>query len=234
MYRAVILLLFFITTHVSWSQCFSVDDTVKNIYKSTLSSTPPHEYFQLYNNSGNDINMRWKVNHSETFYPPQWQIAVQDNVTYHNPAPDSADFVLPDTVGAMDKIIINIYHNGIAGNGVYAVDLINLDSVSEVITVKFVIEIYYQNDVLSAGIIPLQVYPNPCLGYLQVKSVDLYNGNTRIFLLSGDGRQIEINKNQLNSSNIIDLNNIESGFYMIIAVDQLNQTKFASPLIVAK
>lgn len=229
--RLYILNLFVLLAQFCSAQGFSVDDTLKTIYKPTNSSTPPHEYFQLYNNSGHAINMRWKVNTDFTFYPSAWQIAIQDNQTYHNPAPDSADFLLPDTVGAMDKIIINVYHNAVAGYGVFAVDLINLDSTDQVITIWFEIMIYEPSGIDESNAINIKVFPNPCSSFLYFEGLESGNKNTSINIIGLDGRVIQTNSNVLLNQNNLDISALLPGIYFIEIFNENQQRIYYSKVV---
>lgn len=214
--KYIAFLLFSNVVFNSSAQGFDVDDTLKNIYKPTNSSTPPHEYFQLINNSGHPINMRWRVNQSQTYYPVQWTMALQDNLTYYNPIIDSSDFVLPDSAGTFDKIILNVYHNSFAGNGVVAIDLINLDSLAQVQTIYFVITIYQPLGLEENESFSIRIFPNPTVHFLQLESTVYFPENTSIKLLDEKGAEsLFINTNVTNSI-FLDLSGLKSGYYFLI------------------
>ncbi len=209
-----------------------MDDSVKLIYKSTSSSTPPHEYFKFVNLSGDSLHIRWKLNHFHTYYPPEWQIALQDNEQYHNPVIDSNDIVIPDTATSTDKMIINIFHNMVPGEGQVVFDLYNLDSIQEMWRIKFVIEIY---ELVSIGENPnnnaadIRLFPNPVNEKLTIKG--LGSQNCEIELFNTTGSRIPFDIPNFHSEIIeLDLNSLESGHYLI-RVAKNDGTYVVKPLI---
>lgn len=190
--KAFRLFLFFLMAGInSFAQGFGVDTVYKFINKTTASSTPPHEYFQLNNNGNGPINMRWKIDTAATFYPAQWSIAIQDNTSYHNPAPDSADFVLPAIAGSLDKIIINVYHNQVAGDGEVHIDLINLDSTAQVIRIVFDIRIAQANGMAENEVKIFPLYPNPGNGNVKINTSGVITGKITYSVCDALGRIIK-------------------------------------------
>lgn len=201
---------------ISLSQGFGVDTVYKDIHKTTTSITPPHEYFQLFNYSGDDIHMRWKVNQHYTFYPSQWGIAIQDNVTYHNPAPDSADFLLPAVTGAMDKIIINVFTNSTPGHGVFAVDLINLDSTAQQITVLFDIYITVATSISETENSFIELFPNPFTEVITFSANQGLPSPLLIDLYTMDGRHcIQSSVSSGSLSQELNLSDLLPGLYLV-------------------
>lgn len=218
--KFIISILFFLIFLPSgFTQNFDTDDTVKYVQHEVSSITPAHEYFQLYNLLGDSLPMRWRVNQTLTFYPPQWSIALQDNITYHNPMIDSSDFILPDTVGAMDKIIINVSPNGTLGYGEIVIDLINLDSIAETIRIKFEIEIIPDQigilETNSDNII-LEAFPNPATEILYLKTTSL----TADYLITDiSGKCIETGDFKSTEIPFISVTNLPAGHYFILLRD---------------
>lgn len=170
MKKILFVILFF--PSIAFAQNFGTDTTVKYVQKIVTAITPAHEYFQLYNFLGDSLPMRWRAVDSLTFYPSNWTIALQDNITYHNPIIDSSDFILPDTVGAMDKIIINVTPNGTTGYGEIVIELINLDSTAEKIRVTFQINIIPAPNGIDKNLNEktIKLFPNPTQEFLSVTS----------------------------------------------------------------
>ncbi len=191
-----------------------MDDSVKLIYQTTASITPPHEYFQFSNFSGDSLPVRWKVNQALTYYPSQWSIALQDNETYHNPMIDSNDIVIPDTTGAMDKIVINIYHNQQAGYGELVIDLINLDSIAEIHTIKFEIEIIQANSITETLLNQIHLYPNPTSDILNIEIP--YVLFSFLEIVDFSGKIMAINQFQPNENlNQVKVENFNNGVYFV-------------------
>lgn len=215
----VSILFFLFILPSGFTQNFDTDDTVKYVQHEVTSITPAHEYFQLYNLLGDSLPMRWRVNQSLTFYPPQWSIALQDNMTYHNPMIDSSDFILPDTVGAMDKIIINVSPNGTLGYGEIVIDLINLDSVAETIRIKFEIEIIPdQIGILENNLEnnTFSVYPNPTKDIIHLKIEPI---NANYILTDINGKCVETGDFKSTENPSISVANLPDGVYFILLRD---------------
>ncbi len=212
MMKKIIVCLFISLPLLSSSQNFGTDTTVKFIQKEVNAVTPPHEYFQLYNYSGDSIPMRWRVVDSLTYFPIEWDVALQDNITYHNPMIDSSDFILPDTTGSLDKIIINIFPNGERGYGEVVIDLINLDSTQEKIRITFQIDIISAtnsvNEFLNST--PYLLFPNPCHDYLITPENILFKEYT-IYDIYGK----KLTNSQLPSNNKVETTLLNSGWYIL-------------------
>lgn len=172
------------------TQVFSVDTTYKPIVKTTASITPPHEHFQLFNHTGDSLNMRWRIDPADTYYPSQWSIAIQDNITYHNPAPDSSDFILPPIAGTMDKIIINIFHNAYPGFGEVHIDLFTTDYPADTIRIIFDIRIMQALGTDESYLVMLKTWPNPSAGNFEVSFPSLLDAEAEYSIIGVDGRQV--------------------------------------------
>jgi hypothetical protein len=218
MKRYFLLSALYLLTLVSSGQSlsFSTDTTYKYLEKTTASSTPPHEYFQLFNLSDDSIPMRWRINSALTFYPAQWQIAIQDNTTYHNPAPDSADFILPTVAGTMDKIILNLFHNQFPGSGQVHIDLFHIDFPAYVLTIEFDIRITAPLGTNESNVSPVVVHPNPSSGKFNlVFSAPIDSkGTISVYSLSGS---LILNRNipAGQSTQDLDLSHLDKGLYLV-------------------
>lgn len=224
-----ILLLLFILVFQSLAvvgQGFGVDTTYKDIYKTTAASTPPHEYFDLQNNTNDDIRMRWKIDTVLTYYPSQWVMAIQDNVTYHNPAPDSSDFILPVVVSAMDKIILNVYINNTPGHGELHIDLINLDSIQQVIHIIFEITIVQANGINETEAVSYLLYPNPANNVLLLEG-NKNSSEPMSYQIISSGGQIVISGGleQQMAPQEFDVNSLSPGAYQMILFSESSNNK---------
>jgi hypothetical protein len=214
--KYLLFILSLLLPFISNSQDFEMDDTVKLINKPTNSSTPPHDYFQFTNHSGDSLPIRWKVNQALTYYTPQWSISLQDNEAYHNPIIDSNDIMLPDTAGSLDKIIISVFHNGIAGYGELVIDLINLDSIQEVHQIKFEINIYPAPTISVSEIVEdnfVRIFPNPATNKISFELSTEFN-KAEIFNLMGL-KMGEIRKKSSIDSNEFTIQHLTNGSYFI-------------------
>jgi hypothetical protein len=82
-----------------------------------------HEYIELYNISGGDLDMRWVRTVPPTWPTEWWGANYGDPDNYYADLidQDSADFVLTDPVELGNKLIIGVTHNAYAANSVMKV-----------------------------------------------------------------------------------------------------------------
>lgn len=195
------------------SQDFGTDAGSKYILKDVDAITPPHEYFQLLNFTGDTLPIRWKVNQALTFYPPEWVLAIQDNETYFNPIVDSNDVEIIDSAGTMDKIILNVFPNQTVGYGELVIDLINLDSTQEVHQIKFEMDIFQDGVGVNENEKNDQwkVYPNPCLDQLQIETGGIMI--SECFIYSLDGKCLLEKTGSINTS--LDVGFLLKGSYFL-------------------
>ena len=113
----VIALISFVATGKIEAQSFDVSDTIKYVSSTINSSTPPHDYIQLINNTADTLHLRW-IEYKLPGFPISWDLALQDPNVYHFPTtPDSADFYILSPATSTDKMVTNLYHNSISGSG---------------------------------------------------------------------------------------------------------------------
>lgn len=211
------LLFFFLIlcSNQIFGQGFDVSDTLRDIHKPINSSTPPHDYIQLINNSGQDISIRWKMNTAQTYFPPQWEIGIQDRDAYHFPVSvtDSADIVLPDTATSIDKIILNVYQNATAGQGVICITLINLDSIDQQMDIYFVIDISGYVGVEEVSVFGPQILQNPVGENLQI--INLKGNRTDYKIISLSGQLVGRGVVQDSNAGTIDIGYLPEGVFIL-------------------
>lgn len=113
-----IFILFTFTTFFGFTQIstptWGVDDTICTITKTTDFGIV-HDYIELFNYSGGDLNMRWIID-----IPPTWPVEWDAN--FNDPSNnypdvlivDSADFLITDPIGWDNKLIIGVQHHSFA------------------------------------------------------------------------------------------------------------------------
>lgn len=198
-------------TSSAFTQSFETDALIKNISISTNSSTPGHAFFDLINNTNDTLNLRWKLNQSLTSYSHSWDIALQDRDYYHNPIIDSNDVVLPVISGSLDKLVLNLTSNGNIGNGQVVIDIYNLDSLTEVVQIKFNLSVTAAtNNIfeINTGQI-FNIYPNPTNSVLYVPK-EL--SKSKISVLNTEGKLI---LEEILDDDFLDVSDLNSGFYYL-------------------
>lgn len=195
----------------AFTQSFETDALIKNISISTNSSTPGHAFFDLINNTNDTLNLRWKLNQALTNYSHGWDIALQDRDYYHLPIVDSNDVILPVVSGSLDKLVLNLTSNGNIGNGQVVIDIYNLDSLTEVVQIKFNLTVTaVTNNIfeINTGQI-FNIYPNPTNSVLYVPK-EL--SKSKISVLNTEGKLI---LEKILEDDFLDVSNLNSGFFYL-------------------
>ena len=96
---------------------WGVADTNLVISKTTDFGTV-HDYIELFNYSGQDLDMRWIANYQPD-WPSLWTCDFTDPGGWHQGVQqlDSADFLITDPIGFQNKLIIGVAHFSQAGYG---------------------------------------------------------------------------------------------------------------------
>lgn len=119
------------------AQSFGVQDTIKYLVKDVNSSTPPHDYIQLTNNTNDTLHLRW-VETKQAGFPAAWDLGLQDPQTYYYPQVlDSADFYIESPASTLDKMIINLFHNNTAGTGRVKYKIYDIANPSDSLNIYF-------------------------------------------------------------------------------------------------
>jgi hypothetical protein len=165
---------------------FSVSDTLVIIDKNT-SSPVVYDYSSIYNDTDEDLEMRW-IKRIDMPFDPAWVPAFQDPSTWHNPLEpvDSADFLLSVDSLFTNKLIFQIAHNQEVGFGQASFLVFPVNDRSD--TVRITYRALVSADPLSTkdqdsdnGVV---LYPNPCDGVFSIKGMDV--SRIEVYTLSGN------------------------------------------------
>lgn len=118
---------------------WGVSDTIFTITKTTDFSVV-HGYIEIFNNSGQDIQMRWKCLET-TSWPALWVTNFSDTeVNYYDVENlDSADFTLLNPPGWDNKLIIGVDHSSYAHTDTVSFKVWPIDTPENAITIHYVI-----------------------------------------------------------------------------------------------
>ena len=136
-----IFLLFFIPlsgisqfNNASWG----VSDTLIYLSKTT-DFGPVHYYIEVFNNSGQDLQMRWRCLEPVS-WPSLWITNFKDTENDYSDVQnlDSADFTLLDPPGWANKLIIGVQHQSYAFTDTVSFKVWPLNYPEDSITVHYV------------------------------------------------------------------------------------------------
>lgn len=187
---------------------FSVSDTLVIIDKNT-SSPVVYDYASIYNDTGEDLEMRW-IKRIDMPFNPAWIPAFQDPSTWHNPlaATDSADFLLSTDSLFTNKLIFQIAHNQIVGSGQASFLVFPVNDRSDSVRITYRV-LVAEDPLSSADQIHdknVVVFPNPTHGVFSIKGMDV----DRIEVYDAFGKTIEADLSQTH-----DLSHLPTGTYML-------------------
>ena len=159
------------------AQSYSVSDTLKILSKSTDFGIL-HDFIQIENNSGQDLNMRW-IQRFDAGFPSSWIPSIQDPDNWYNPCDtiDSADFVLKINPGSGNKMVIGLDHQNSVGAGVVYYTLFPVSNRSDSTTIAFSINISEGTGVtsiskqLSKDTFEIFIFPNPTNGQFLISGL---------------------------------------------------------------
>lgn len=121
---------------------WGVEDTIIVISKTT-DFGPVHDYIEVFNNSGQDLNMRW-ICHEPISWPALWITNFTDppQNNYDDVQDlDSADFVLTNPVSFLNKFIIGVQHQSYAHIDTIVFEVWPLDYPQDRLFLHYVIQI---------------------------------------------------------------------------------------------
>lgn len=118
---------------------WGVADTIITITKTT-DFGPVHDYIEIFNNSGQELQMRWKCLET-TSWPALWVTNFSDTeVDYYDVENlDSADFTLLNPPGWDNKLIIGVQHSSYAHTDTVSFKVWPIDTPENAITIHYVI-----------------------------------------------------------------------------------------------
>lgn len=222
-------ILFVIISHISIltiAQSFGVSDTLKILSKTTDFGTM-HDFIQLENYSGKDLNMRWKQSFSAGF-PSNWIPSIQDPDNWYNPCDtiDSADFVLPDSVSVTDKMVIGLDHQQTVGAGTIYYQLFPIDDPTDTINIAFSINVSQGTGTTAISEYEsneLEVFPNPMNDKLWIRKTVDWSKTVNPYLLNINGVKQNIHLEETNDFIILHKKDLPSGIYylQVISPDQI-------------
>ncbi|MEX1003235.1 MAG: T9SS type A sorting domain-containing protein [Crocinitomicaceae bacterium] len=137
----ILLLLPTISKAQVTTSTWGVEDTVINIVKTTNYGVV-HDYIEMFNYSGQDLQMRW-IPAISTSWPSQWIPNFSDpDSSYTNPhLEDSADFTLLNPPEFSNKLIIGVDHQSFAANSVISFKVFPVDFPEDSIWIHYYIYI---------------------------------------------------------------------------------------------
>ena len=115
--KKLLVIIFLLAVHgVFLGQAFHFNDTSTTLFKTTDQS-PAHWYLEIYNDTGVDTLLRWKVDLSSSI--AGWDINFDTQDTYHPNLNDgdSADFTCFSGLAFPQKLIIGNVLNNVTGTG---------------------------------------------------------------------------------------------------------------------
>lgn len=118
---------------------WGVSDTIITITKTTDFGVV-HDYIEIFNNSGQDLQMRWKCLKT-TSWPALWVTNFSDTeVDYYGVENlDSANFTLLNPPGWDNKLIIGVDHSSYAHSDTVSFKVWPIDTPENAITIHYAI-----------------------------------------------------------------------------------------------
>lgn len=118
---------------------WGVSDTIITITKTTDFGVV-HDYIEIFNNSGQDLQMRWKCLES-TSWPAPWVTNFSDTEEdyYDVENLDSANFTLLNPPGWDNKLIIGVDHSSYVHADTVSFKVWPIDTPENAITIHYVI-----------------------------------------------------------------------------------------------
>lgn len=139
--RLFVLLCFLSTCAKSQinTSTWGVDDTTICIIKTTDFGIV-HDYIELFNYFGADLNMRW-ILETPTTWPTPWDAGFSDPTNvYSDVLPeDTADFILPYPVAFDNQLIIDVDHNNHINESYLRFKVFPIDHPEDSLWLKFCI-----------------------------------------------------------------------------------------------
>lgn len=125
---------------------WGVEDTIIVISKTT-DFGPVHDYIEVFNYSGQDLNMRW-ICHEPFTWPTVWETDFTDTENNYNDVQhnDSADFTLLNPPGWANKLIIGVQHFSWAHTDTLRFKVWPLDFPEDSLWIKYVIIVAQGDD----------------------------------------------------------------------------------------
>ena len=124
---------------------WGVSDTIITITKTT-DYGPVHDYIEVFNNSGQDLQMRW-VCLEPTSWPALWETNFADTESNYSDVQnlDSADFILLNPPLWANKLIIGVQHMSFAQTDTVSFKVWPLNFPEDSLTLHYVIVIAQGN-----------------------------------------------------------------------------------------
>ena len=192
---------------------WGVEDTTLSISKTTDFGIV-HDYLELYNYAGQDLDMRW-IAYFGDFWPSLWIASFNDpgNWSQNISHLDSADFTLTDPVGFQNKLIIGVNHQSQAGTGTISFKVFPVDHPDDFLTLHYRTSIAQGNAFAS---IENSVDHQILINNIGDKMISISNVKkpTTVKIYSLTGALIHSANVQESTSNL-QLSHLESGFYMV-------------------
>lgn len=142
--RQFLIVVMSLGSLVSFSQVntatWGVQDTIIVIDKTT-DFGPVHDYIEVFNNSGQDLDMRW-ICHEPVTWPALWETNFTDcsQSNYSDVQDlDSADFLITNPIGFQNKMIIGVQHNSYAHTDTLVFEVFPVDYPQDVLYLHYVI-----------------------------------------------------------------------------------------------
>lgn len=212
--------LFFSSPFLSLTQVngthWGISDTNLNISKTTDFGTV-HDYLELFNYSGQDLEMRW-VAHFNLNWPSLWVVSFTDPAVWHPIISDldSADFMITDPIGWQNKLIIGVAHQSQAGTGTVNFKVFPVDYPEDTLWLHYTTFIDQGNayaaidDYSNSRGISIQMS-----GEKYVSIVNKLNVESTIKVYDLLGKIVYSSELEMYADQAIDLNFLQSGMYVV-------------------
>ncbi|MBD3635883.1 MAG: T9SS type A sorting domain-containing protein [Crocinitomicaceae bacterium] len=201
---------------------WGVDDTILVISKTT-DFGPVHDYIEVFNNAGQDLQMRW-VYHEPASWPTLWETNFTDleNNYYDLQHLDSADFTLLNPPGWSNKLIIGVQHFSFAHTDTIKFKVWPIGFPEDSLWLYYVIEIAQGN--AWAGIAEEQQEIDYWLDQSSRQFMFMEDvGTVDISVYDLTGRLVKrVNAFQAISHSVLDFSGLRNGTYIVDIADPLS------------
>lgn len=195
---------------------WGISDTNLSIIKTTDFGTV-HDYLELFNYSGQNLEMRW-VAYFSLNWPSLWMVSFTDPTAWHTVINDldSSGFIITDPIGWQNKLIIGVAHQSQAGIGTVRFKVFPINYPEDVLWLHYTTIINQGN--ASAAIDKAQKPTEVFIQTMQekyVKIVNKLNVESEVKIYNLLGKEVYSSKLEILGDQYIDLNFLQSGMYIV-------------------
>ena len=198
---------------------WGVEDTVLTISKTTDFGSV-HDYLEIFNNSGQDVDMRWIPMFPDS-WPSLWIVNFADpNQNYPDVSQvDSADFVMLDPIGFANKLIIGVSHQSYAHTDTMRFNVFPVNNREDSLILQYIIIIAQGN--AWAGMASDEIDFN-CFYNENESNIQLIGnaGDVKIEMFDLQGKLVKTIPNyHLNGQSSIDVADLKKQLYILKVSD---------------